>query len=145
MFGLWTDTRHVHHFLLIGVWKTAQESQALQCFCPRSIVCACILRCDHVLELCACSMARRPTWMWPCGSECGKSRAGPHTPDSELMICSTVNISGREHMVLGYNELPLKVKEEYTHMFVLCTCTQKAHAEWTKWTISLIRTWLKQN
>lgn len=58
-------------------------------------------------------MAWRATWMWPCGSVVRVEQG--YKPNSELMICSTVNISGREHMVLGCDDLPLKVKEEYTH------------------------------
>lgn len=50
-----------------------------------------------------------------------------YTPNSELMICSPVNISGREHRVLGYNDLPLKVKEEYTHIRACTAYFQDAH------------------
>lgn len=74
------------------------------------IVCA--FETIFVLELCACVMAWHATWLWPCGSAVRVEQG--YTSNSELMICSIVNISGREHMVLGYN-LPLKVKEEHTH------------------------------
>lgn len=74
-------------------------------------------------------MAWRATWMWPCGSVVRVEQG--YKPNSELMICSTVNISGREHMVLGCDDLPLKVKEEYTRTHrhsLLSGCSFDTHS-----------------